>query len=128
MGSNLHSKPFEIRGCVDIEADGKLAAIEVKFVHPLTRLTKYGRRAPRYVMQNARRELGETDEIIPSILARPEHGAARTYEVVEGRRERLDRECRAVTTQQHNRIARRPERSEERRVGKECRSRWSPYH
>src|SRR5215210_5954548 len=24
--------------------------------------------------------------------------------------------------------ARVPERSEERRVGKECRSRWSPYH
>ena len=23
---------------------------------------------------------------------------------------------------------RNPERSEERRVGKECRSRWSPYH
>ena len=22
----------------------------------------------------------------------------------------------------------RPDRSEERRVGKECRSRWSPYH
>ena len=26
------------------------------------------------------------------------------------------------------RIARDPYRSEERRVGKECRSRWSPYH
>ena len=25
-------------------------------------------------------------------------------------------------------IAAHPERSEERRVGKECRSRWSPYH
>src|SRR5258706_10861675 len=25
-------------------------------------------------------------------------------------------------------IARLPDRSEERRVGKECRSRWSPYH
>ena len=25
-------------------------------------------------------------------------------------------------------IARDAERSEERRVGKECRSRWSPYH
>ena len=25
-------------------------------------------------------------------------------------------------------MASRPERSEERRVGKECRSRWSPYH
>ena len=29
----------------------------------------------------------------------------------------------------HNRLKRRcAERSEERRVGKECRSRWSPYH
>src|SRR3712207_7810382 len=26
------------------------------------------------------------------------------------------------------RVAFRPSRSEERRVGKECRSRWSPYH
>ena len=25
-------------------------------------------------------------------------------------------------------LAFRPDRSEERRVGKECRSRWSPYH
>ena len=25
-------------------------------------------------------------------------------------------------------VWRNPERSEERRVGKECRSRWSPYH
>ena len=27
-----------------------------------------------------------------------------------------------------NQIAKRCNRSEERRVGKECRSRWSPYH
>src|SRR5258708_10444910 len=33
---------------------------------------------------------------------------------------------RAVTT--HNGDVRKGERSEERRVGKECRSRWSPYH
>ena len=26
------------------------------------------------------------------------------------------------------RVGRNPRRSEERRVGKECRSRWSPYH
>ena len=25
-------------------------------------------------------------------------------------------------------LANNPQRSEERRVGKECRSRWSPYH
>src|SRR3712207_9501759 len=27
-----------------------------------------------------------------------------------------------------NQVVTDPERSEERRVGKECRSRWSPYH
>src|SRR3712207_8088407 len=39
----------------------------------------------------------------------------------------------ATTHKEHhaalrNRIHRPPGRSEERRVGKECRSRWSPYH
>ena len=34
---------------------------------------------------------------------------------------------RAYDTSPHGRRA-RAERSEERRVGKECRSRWSPYH
>ena len=28
----------------------------------------------------------------------------------------------------HERLTVRKNRSEERRVGKECRSRWSPYH
>ena len=31
-------------------------------------------------------------------------------------------------TFQHGGLTREYERSEERRVGKECRSRWSPYH
>src|SRR6202022_1122132 len=31
-------------------------------------------------------------------------------------------------TSLHILMIRRPPRSEERRVGKECRSRWSPYH
>ena len=35
----------------------------------------------------------------------------------------------AVTVERHvDQVLRRGERSEERRVGKECRSRWSPYH
>src|SRR5260221_9003435 len=37
------------------------------------------------------------------------------------RRTKADRDCRAKRKQER-------ERSEERRVGKECRSRWSPYH
>ena len=28
----------------------------------------------------------------------------------------------------HNKVVKIDDRSEERRVGKECRSRWSPYH
>src|SRR2546429_1271599 len=33
-----------------------------------------------------------------------------------------------VQTRRHVRVLRPEARSEERRVGKECRSRWSPYH
>src|SRR3712207_8139179 len=33
-------------------------------------------------------------------------------------------QCRAQQRQERD----EPDRSEERRVGKECRSRWSPYH
>src|SRR2546426_7389534 len=36
--------------------------------------------------------------------------------------------CIGVTAQRHHRGMFDQERSEERRVGKECRSRWSPYH
>ena len=33
-----------------------------------------------------------------------------------------------VTTTKKKTVSKQAERSEERRVGKECRSRWSPYH
>ena len=33
-----------------------------------------------------------------------------------------------ITTAEQNKEKRMKRRSEERRVGKECRSRWSPYH
>src|SRR5260370_33695476 len=34
----------------------------------------------------------------------------------------------AISTLMHRNVEAADERSEERRVGKECRSRWSPYH
>src|SRR5256885_14886917 len=40
---------------------------------------------------------------------------------------KLDRQSRVKTIDAHDRVV-APGRSEERRVGKECRSRWSPYH
>ena len=39
-----------------------------------------------------------------------------------------DREPEQPQKQPKRRRSRRQMRSEERRVGKECRSRWSPYH
>src|SRR2546425_11191476 len=39
-----------------------------------------------------------------------------------------DEEVRARQVEVRRREARVERRSEERRVGKECRSRWSPYH
>src|SRR3712207_9299282 len=41
----------------------------------------------------------------------------------------LSKHCKwGCRTNRVNRTERKRERSEERRVGKECRSRWSPYH
>ena len=45
----------------------------------------------------------------------PIHNNIMTFEVQDDRRKNIS----SITTAQ---------RSEERRVGKECRSRWSPYH
>ena len=48
--------------------------------------------------------------------------------------ELLTKEARKAMTGEFNQkhkgagFGKIPERSEERRVGKECRSRWSPYH
>ena len=38
------------------------------------------------------------------------------------------REAKTVFYDEEALVIDDPERSEERRVGKECRSRWSPYH
>ena len=37
-------------------------------------------------------------------------------------------ECQGITPTEISKALRAINRSEERRVGKECRSRWSPYH
>ena len=56
--------------------------------------------------------------------------AARDLAEVEKKRRLLEKKQNDVRTDQADGLiqAREDERSEERRVGKECRSRWSPYH
>ena len=43
-------------------------------------------------------------------------------------KEKSEKVCLKLTIQKTKIMASGPIRSEERRVGKECRSRWSPYH
>ena len=52
----------------------------------------------------------------------------RRLQVAEGGSFRAMEESAATGVQRAKRRDPRRERSEERRVGKECRSRWSPYH
>jgi len=44
---------------------------------------------------------------------------------LKGQHEAIEREMDSIQSQMEGTGA---DRSEERRVGKECRSRWSPYH
>ena len=56
---------------------------------------------------------------------RPQHEEETETTLYEGRNEVMEL-LRAGRTVDKLFVA--PDRSEERRVGKECRSRWSPYH
>ena len=61
-----------------------------------------------------------------------EHPDLRVNEIAEVSQEDLSRASLLKTPQQVLAVFEQPQytltRSEERRVGKECRSRWSPYH
>ena len=63
--------------------------------------------------------------MIRDLAAGPRILLRRLRELTAEPLEPQDRLDRIVTQIARNMVA---ERSEERRVGKECRSRWSPYH
>src|ERR1017187_8620308 len=62
------------------------------------------------------------------VVAQP---AVFAYDSVRMREEMVANACAAINDnvrQEHSIVSNLDIRSEERRVGKECRSRWSPYH
>src|SRR2546425_3927197 len=59
---------------------------------------------------------------------RPDAAARGTARATPDRRAGAPSRPRLRRAPSRGRAARRRTRSEERRVGKECRSRWSPYH
>src|SRR3989338_4636091 len=51
------------------------------------------------------------------------------YDKAQKRLDRFQSQLEGIENQEHGHpLPANPTRSEERRVGKECRSRWSPYH
>src|SRR2546425_10628286 len=87
---------------------------------PYTTLFRSRARHPRAVPRaEVVGEIGEVHEV-PVVLARQDL-AREVDEVVS----RARRELGGVARRE---LEVRDVRSEERRVGKECRSRWSPYH
>src|SRR2546430_16423733 len=77
-------------------------------------------------------EDGEVDGLA-GFISKPPHGWSRLSAEVELRQGGAGQsECGAAQTvfgpSVGRQVAEPDQRSEERRVGKECRSRWSPYH
>src|SRR3712207_7479685 len=74
-----------------------------------------------------------SDLAYPAVLghrppARPAESQAEVRPAADHRDGERERRASAVGRRGDHRAGHRPGRSEERRVGKGCRSRWSPYH
>src|SRR5256885_12618908 len=66
--------------------------------------------------------------ILRAAAADDGHDAAGEHEPRDHDDGEQEHELRLVRVEEDGRLPRVLGRSEERRVGKECRSRWSPYH
>ena len=102
-----------IRGQVTaLIANGKIVTTEAK--------AKEIRKVAEGLIAAAVREKDNFDEVtVTAKVARKDADGKRVKEVVDGKK---------VTVYDEVEKKIKKDRSEERRVGKECRSRWSPYH
>ena len=72
---------------------------------------------------------GKQTAISTGIYCRPEEWNSKKNEIKSVRENNRLQEYLRLTEEAYNEILKSQSvRSEERRVGKECRSRWSPYH
>src|SRR3989442_15391248 len=96
-----------------------------------TRATFSSRRPRGPAPEPCRRRAGRGSSVLADQGARPLRESQGTEDWFETRlviRELLYAEFPMARGRREERLGGCPVRSEERRVGKECRSRWSPYH
>ena len=80
-------------------------------------------KVPHY-WNKAKKYLSKKDKVMANLI-RSYHSPSET--ILTSRRDIFFSLCKSIIGQQIS-VAAANSRSEERRVGKECRSRWSPYH
>src|SRR2546422_9341199 len=101
-----------------------VAAIAHELNQPLTAI-RTNAQATRRMLASGEVDKAELDEALWDISA----DAGRASEIIRRLRELLRKGTPEKLPLDVNELVRGIEpRSEERRVGKECRSRWSPYH
>src|SRR3712207_9464181 len=77
----------------------------------------------------AREKMIERDEVLEAMEQAMGKAGRAKYGHEKDIRAHIDRRDGKVTLERWTEVVEQePVRSEERRVGKECRSRWSPYH
>ena len=89
---------------------------------------KFVRENPEVVKQNIRKKFQDSKlELVDKVieLDKENREIKQEVEALRAERNKISKQIGALMGQGKREEA---ERSEERRVGKECRSRWSPYH
>ena len=122
--------PAEVRECFEDFIDGPYALFE----HYLTQIVLYYGERADFAERVLQATLSDTNDWIPVDTLPPEDGVNKILEDLT-KDHYLERRGRSVRWRypavQYIWARKKGEwatRSEERRVGKECRSRWSPYH
>src|SRR3712207_5929003 len=102
------------------------------------RSTPLARSAPEAPALGSVRRVAKDEEIFAegdraAYFYRVQSGAVRTFKLLSDGRRQIDAfhlpdDIFGIEPGEEHRFSAEAIRSEERRVGKECRSRWSPYH
>ena len=129
QGYKLPDYPEEPSNAEEERIKAKYDRIKGSAVNPVLREGNSDRRAPKAVKEYAKKHphsMGEWEATSKTHVSHMERGDFRSNEKSVTIEKATS--VSIVHTDTNGKVAVLKDRSEERRVGKECRSRWSPYH